>query len=256
MATFLFDQIIFGPVQSRRLGKSLGINLLPITRKICNFNCIYCECGLNDLSLSDTFPPQELIISELEKTLRKMKADNNLPDAITYAGNGEPTLHPAFAEITHKTIELRNEIAPQCKIVVISNATMLHITSVVEALKAVDQALLKIDSAIEETQITLNQPKKYISPEDLAPLMKQLGEKLIIQTMFVRGSINNMSIDNTTTTELNALIEFYKATQPSHIFIYSIARDTPIDTLQIVKKDELEQIANTISNHGFSVNVN
>ena len=92
--------------------------------------------------------------------------------------------------------------------------------------------------------------------EDLAPLMKQLGEKLIIQTMFVRGSINNMSIDNTTTTELNALIEFYKATQPSHIFIYSIARDTPIDTLQIVKKDELEQIANTISNHGFSVNVN
>ena len=253
MPTFLFNEIIFGPVRSRRLGNSLGINLLPTKSKLCNFNCVYCECGLNDESKSDPYPLKEEVSAQLENTLKHLQLTNNLPDVITFAGNGEPTIHPQFSKIIDRTLELRDLYAPQCEIAVLSNATMLRIEKIVDALKKVDKAFLKIDSAIEETAKMINQPSQYIPVATLAEQMKQLGEKLIIQTMIIRGAVNDKSIDNTTESEISALIEFYKRSCPKEIHLYSIARDTPYNSLIAVQKTELEKIAHYISQHGFIV---
>ena len=255
MATFLFNEIIFGPVKSRRLGNSLGINLLPTKSKLCNFNCVYCECGLNDDSKSDPYPTRESVASELEKKLIELQSTNNLPDVITFAGNGEPTIHPSFPKIIDDTILLRNKYAPMCEITVLSNATMLRLPKVMEALKQVDRAFMKIDSAIETTSKMINQPTNHISLDTLASQMKELGEKLIIQTMFIRGEANGNHFDNTTDNEINELIAFYKATNPTEVQVYSIARDTPFDTLETISKDELTSLAGVISLHGIRVNV-
>jgi len=255
MPTFLFNEIIFGPVKSRRLGNSLGINLLPTQSKLCNFNCVYCECGLNDDSKSDPYPTLETVVEQLEKKLMSLLSSNNLPDVITFAGNGEPTIHPQFAKIIDSTILLRNKYAPQCEITVLSNATMLRLPKVMDALKKVDRAFMKIDSAIETTSHKINQPVQTIPLDVLASQMIELGDKLIIQTMFLRGTANGKHFDNTTSDEIDALIAFYQETNPSEVQIYSIARDTPIDTLETVSKDELTAIAQYISKQGITVNV-
>jgi wyosine [tRNA(Phe)-imidazoG37] synthetase (radical SAM superfamily) len=255
MPTFLFNEIIFGPIKSRRLGNSLGINLLPIKSKLCNFNCVYCECGLNDDKANDPYPQRESIAQELEKKLITLKDKNNLPDVITFAGNGEPTMHPQFSKVIDDTIALRNTYAPQCEITVLSNATMLRIPKVMDALKRVDRAFLKIDSAITATSKMINQPAITIPLDTLALQMLELGNKLNIQTMFLRGSINGILFDNTSVEEIEALISFYKTTNPAEVQIYSIARDTPINTLETIKKEELLSIAALISQHGIPVNV-
>jgi len=255
MPTFLFNEIIFGPVKSRRLGNSLGINLLPTKNKLCNFNCIYCECGLNDNSSPVSYPQRELVASELEKKLSDLKTGNNLPDVITFAGNGEPTMHPQFEDIINDTILLRNSYAHQCQITVLSNATMLHSATVMNALKRVDKAFMKIDSAIEPTTRIINQPTNGVALKTLASQMEQLGEKLIIQTMFIRGTANGKQFDNTTIQEIEALTAFYRTTNPREIHIYSIARDTPIETIETISKPELTKIATIISQQVFTVNV-
>ena len=155
-----FNQTIFGPLISRRLGISLGINLLPNDTKLCSFDCIYCECGWNpDRKKQQVFLPKRTDVqSQLKHKLIEMSAEFQLPDVITFAGNGEPTLHPDFAGIVDDTIQLRNELSPKSKIAVLSNATMLHKASVVEALKKVDDNILKLDSGILETILLLNKP--------------------------------------------------------------------------------------------------
>ena len=164
MSTFLFREIVFGPVQSRRLGVSLGINLLPVSRKYCNFDCIYCECGRNTHQLCNgSLPTRQEIYSALERKLIALQQANTLPDAITFAGNGEPTIHPAFAEIINDTVSLRNQFAPNSNISVLSNATTLHSQEIVEALNMIDMPILKLDSAINETIALMNQPAKKIS---------------------------------------------------------------------------------------------
>jgi len=255
MPTFLFNEIIFGPVKSRRLGNSLGINLLPTKSKLCNFNCVYCECGLNDDSASDPYPQKETVATELEKKLIELQKNNNLPDVITFAGNGEPTMHPQFSKVIDDTISLRDKYAPQCEITVLSNATMLRNPKVMEALKKVNRAFMKIDSANEITSKIINQPTLSIPIDTLSAQMSELGDKLIIQTMFLRGSVNGKSFDNTTINEIDALVSFYKKTKPTEVQIYSIARDTPFDTLETINKEELNTIATHISKHGITVNV-
>ncbi|HPT32881.1 MAG TPA: radical SAM protein, partial [Prolixibacteraceae bacterium] len=153
MATFLFDEIIFGPVISRRLGVSLGINLLPVDSKVCSFDCIYCECGRNprDKNTGSRLPRREEVRDRLEEVLKDLVSRNRTPDVLTFAGNGEPTLHPQFPAIIDNTLELRNRYAPKARIAVLSNATMLHRPAVFEALLKVDDNIQKLDSAIEDT---------------------------------------------------------------------------------------------------------
>lgn len=258
MPTFLFDKIIFGPVKSRRLGVSLGINLLPATRKICNFNCIYCECGWTDTSTTDksSFPKREEISKALELKLSRMKADNQAPDVITFAGNGEPTLHPDFPEIIDDTIRLRDEYVPGSKIAVLSNSTTITLPGIKEALLKVDQNILKLDSGFDLTVKTHNQPRVNFSVAELISNLKQFDGQLIIQTLFLRGQYNDKVIDNTTPEELEAWLKAIEIIRPSEVMIYTISRDTPEGSrLTRVPARELRQIASMVKKLGIKTSV-
>jgi len=257
MGTFLFEDIIFGPVNSRRLGVSLGINLVPVNRKICTFNCIYCECGwTNDRHLpSGGFPSRELIADSLQKKLEELRNGGSLPDALTYAGNGEPTLHPEFAEIIDDTIRIRDEFSPESKVVVLSNASLADRPGIKEALQRSDRNILKLDTGIKETFHLLNQPPNGISLEDIVDNLKIFDYNLIIQTLFVRGSHEDRVIDNTTEEELEALLSLYDEIRPIEIQAYTIARDTPVSSLSKVPLADLENIAARIRELGIEVSV-
>ena len=257
MATFLFDEIIFGPVKSRRLGVSLGVNLMPTNSKICSFDCIYCECGRNPKKREEkaVLPTRNEVKQKLDETLLKMVAENQLPDVITFAGNGEPTLHPNFAGIIDDTIELRNQHTPKARIAVLSNATMLHKKPVFEALLNVEDNILKLDSAFEETIDLLDCPQGNYNLKKVVDQLASFEGKVIIQTLFVRGSYKGKTVDNTTDKEVFAWMELLKKIKPEQVMIYTIARDTPIDTLEKISLSELNKIAEKVKKAGFPIQV-
>jgi wyosine [tRNA(Phe)-imidazoG37] synthetase (radical SAM superfamily) len=244
MATILFDEIVFGPVHSRRLGVSLGINLLPTTGKVCSFDCLYCECGLNKDHKGGHLPTAGQVRETLQAKLSRMKQDGITPDVITFAGNGEPTLHPDFSRIIDDTIDLRNTWFPKAKISVLSNATQLHLPSVVEALKKVENPILKLDSAFDKTVQLLDRPiSSSFSVKKLVGQLKAFKGNLIIQTMFVRGSYQGEVIDNTTDSEVDAWISLILEIAPASVMIYTIDRETPIKELVKIPVQELKAIA-------------
>jgi wyosine [tRNA(Phe)-imidazoG37] synthetase (radical SAM superfamily) len=254
MATFLFDKIVFGPVKSRRLGVSLGVNLLPVNAKLCSFDCVYCECGLLDKEEKGKLPSREEVKTALSQKLSEMKSDGVEPDVITFAGNGEPTLHPEFDKIIDDTIVLRDSFFPQAKISVLSNATKLHDPKVFDALNKVDNNMLKLDSAIEATMQLIDNPlNKNITVAKVISLLKKFNGNFILQTMFLRGSVNGIPIDNTTDEELDAWIKAIKETNPKQIMVYSLAREAPFKTLQKVEREELDRIAWKVRGEGFEV---
>jgi wyosine [tRNA(Phe)-imidazoG37] synthetase (radical SAM superfamily) len=249
MATFLFDKTVFGPVKSRRLGVSLGINLLPNDCKLCSFDCLYCECGWNPdfKKVKAILPTREWVFISLEAQLNKMANENELPDVITFAGNGEPTLHPDFPSIIDDTILLRNKLSPRARIAVLSNSTMLHKQTVVEALEKVDDNILKLDSGISETIQVINKPVGYFDFNKMVQQLIAFKGNLIIQTLFIRGEYNGVRFDNTTEKELEVWIELIGLINPKKLMIYSIDRETPLSTLEKVGASELKQIASRIS---------
>lgn len=255
MSTFLFDSIVFGPVRSRRLGASLGMNLLPPDRKVCSFNCVYCECGWTDSIDSDMLPSRGQVQAALEYKLKKMISGGEGLDVITFAGNGEPTLHPDFSGIIDDTIELRNTYFPNADIAVLSNATMLHRPDVVAALKRVDKNILKLDSAFEATINALNQPLIRFDLKNLVDRLMAFEGKLIIQSLFVRGSINGIPVDNTTPAEISAWLKLVDQIRPSEVMIYTIARDTPANDLKKLFKEELNGIAQKVEMLGIATQV-
>jgi len=259
MGTFLFDEIIFGPVRSRRLGVSLGINLLPTKRKICNFNCIYCECGWTRQSerMSGNLPGRAEVFDALDRKLSEMKDRNQRPDVITYAGNGEPTLHPEFPGIIDDSIVLRNKYFPAARIAVLSNSTTIRDPRVKAALLKVDKNILKLDSAFDSTVSVHNQPAAAINVKDLISDLAGFNGKLIIQTLFLRGIYNGMVIDNTTPEELEAWIEAIEKIRPSEVMIYTISRDTPPEggELNKVAARELREIASMVEKLGIKTQV-
>ena len=257
MSTFLFNEVVFGPVNSRRLGVSLGMNLLPVNRKICSFDCIYCECGLNG-ELGDNkglMPTREEVMQALDTKLKDMFKDNLKPDVITFAGNGEPTLHPEFKGIIDDTIELRNQHCPKARIAVLSNASRLHKPDVVEALLKVDDNIQKLDSGLKETILQLDQPNY---PFDLDATIKQLAEfngQVIIQTMFVAGEANGQVINNNTKEDIKAWLLALEQIKPQKVMIYTIERDTPYNSLKKVPLEELKAIAKIVEDKGFTISV-
>ena len=258
MATFLFDQTIFGPVRSRRLGVSLGINLLPNDTKVCSFDCIYCECGWtpHKREKKAELPSRETVARLLREKLEKMKKDGEAPDVLTFAGNGEPTLHPNFAAIIDDTIAIRNEYFPNARIAVLSNSTMLHKPNVVEALKKVEDNILKLDSGIPETIQLLDCPMGRFHLVEVINNLKKFEGKLIIQTMFLRGEFSGHRIDNTTEAELLAWMKLLADIRPERVMIYTIARDTPSQTLTKVSTNDLDQIASRVQSElGIEVQV-
>lgn len=257
MATFLFDKTIFGPVKSRRLGVSLGINLLPNNVKVCSFDCIYCECGWtpNKYEQKAILPKQSEVFEQLEKKLIEMKAQNQLPDVITFAGNGEPTLHPQFAEIIDDTIFLRNKLAPKARIAVLSNATMLHKKSIFTALLKIKDNIQKLDSAFEKTIQILDCPKGNFNLQKVVDQLISFNSSVTIQTMFVRGSFKGKRIDNTTELEIVEWIKLLQKIKPRQVMIYTIARDTPLNSLEKILLHELNSIADRVKKAGFDVQV-
>jgi wyosine [tRNA(Phe)-imidazoG37] synthetase (radical SAM superfamily) len=253
---FLFDQLIFGPIHSRRLGLSLGVNLLPIDAKICSFNCIYCECGYNTTMQESPIPTREQVHEALEAKLKEMVAEGQIPDVITYAGNGEPTLHADFEEIIDDTIVLRNQYCPTAKVSVLSNSTRIHKPNVFRALNKVDNNILKFDSAIDRTMKLIDCPVgKEINVAWFVEHLKNFNGKLIIQTMFLRGEFKGESFDNTTDEEIEAWLKALEEIRPQQVMIYSLDREAPTKTLQKVSVEELNIIADKARERGFDVSV-
>jgi wyosine [tRNA(Phe)-imidazoG37] synthetase (radical SAM superfamily) len=258
MSTFLFDKTIFGPVISRRLGVSLGINLLPNDSKVCSFNCIYCECGWNPEKRDKkvVLPTRDEVKRLLREELIRMQRESLKPDVITFAGNGEPTMHPDFPGIIDDTIEVRNEFSPGARVAVLSNSTMLHKPAVVKALNKVDDNILKLDSGISETILFLDQPVGKFDLKKVVNQLKQFNGNLIIQTMFIRGTFNGRYFDNTAEEEIRAWKLLLKEINPKSVMIYTIARDTPSEDLQNIPVGELEKIAASVKKElGLDVQV-
>ena len=253
--TALFNDIIFGPIHSRRLGLSLGVNLLPTEAKLCNFDCIYCECGWNnDNQGVRRFNNKEIVISQLVETLDKMNAEGNLPNVITFAGNGEPTLHPDFKEIIERTIEVRDRYSKKIKVSVLSNATQIGKESIREALMQVDNNILKIDSAFDHTARLINNPSSNsYTIAGVVEDMKRFNGNLTIQTMFLRGEYSGQRVDNTTEEEIMAWLELLREVSPRQVMIYSLDRDTPCKTLEKVEKEELNKIAERVRAIGIDI---
>lgn len=258
MATFLFDEIIFGPVKSRRLGVSLGINLLPGKRKICNFECIYCECGwTGNLQNADSrLPGRKEVYDALDLRLSEMKEKNQAPDVITYAGNGEPTLHPDFPGIIDDSIILRDKYFPKAKIAVLSNATTITNALIKAALLKVDKNILKLDSAFDATIGIHNQPGVKVNVKELIENLVQFRGKLIIQTLFIRGIFKSSVIDNTTSEEITAWLKAIERIRPSEVMIYTISRNTPEGgEFKKIPISELKAIAALVESMGIKTQV-
>ncbi len=256
MDTFLFDETIFGPIYSRRLGNSLGINLLPCNRKICSFDCVYCECGwtLNEVEQKG-MPERRMVKNLLEKKLIDLINTHNIPDSLTFAGNGEPTLHPNFNEIIDDTINLRNHYFPKAKISVLSNATQINKPEILSALLKIENRILKLDAGSNEMFQRINHPSSAITLQDIITGLLSFKGNVTIQTLFLRGNISGLPIDNTTEKEINLWLEHLKIINPERVMIYPIARNTPLDNIEIISKEELDQIGRKVQSLGIETEI-
>ncbi len=257
MSGFLFEQIIFGPVKSRRLGISLGVNLLPLNLKHCTFNCLYCECGWTKpwLDAGHAYPSRTAIRQALEDRLQSMRSKNAMLDTITFAGNGEPTLHNDFAGIVEDTIALRKEYFPAARVAVLSNASKLGNRSISLALQKIDLNILKLDAGTEETYQLINNPSGDIKLKTIVSNLKQFKNNLIIQTLFVKGSCQGKTFDNTTEKEVGAWLEHIRELRPELVMIYPIARATPTEDVEKVSWNTLQEIAQQVEALGIRTEV-
>ncbi|MBQ8949465.1 MAG: radical SAM protein [Prevotella sp.] len=251
MSTIIYPSPIFGPVHSRRLGISLGINLLPADGKVCSFDCIYCECGFNeDHRPSLPLPTREEVATKLEAKLKEMVADGQLPDVLTFAGNGEPTCHPHFAEIIADTIRLRDQYCPNAKVSVLSNATMIHRPQVHDALMQVDNNILKLDTVDPVYINKVDHPNGTYDVQLIIERLKAFQGHVIIQTMFMRGDIRNEgemeSVDNTGEAYVGPWLEAVKAIKPQQVMIYTIDRETPTQGLLKATHEQLDAIRDRV----------
>ena len=257
--TVLFHSTVFGPIHSRRLGVSLGINLMPDDGKVCTFDCLYCEAGYNSQGTGTTgISTRQQTRDALEAKLSGMHAAGDPLDVITFSGNGEPTLAPEFPEIIDDTIALRDKFYPEAKVSVLTNSTRIFDPRVADALKKVDNNILKLDSAIEATMRLIDRPNsKEFTVGRVVEALRQFEGTGIIQTMMLRGSHDGAPLDNTKDAEVEALIEAYKAIKPREIMLYSIDRTTPEENLVKVPLEELKTIGERIeSATGIPVQVN
>ena len=253
--TILFHSTIFGPIHSRRLGVSLGINLMPSDGKICSFDCIYCEAGYNAQGRGKAgLPTREQVAHDLEAKLKAMHDAGDPLDVITFSGNGEPTLHPDFPGIVDDVIRLRNVYYPEARISVLSNSTRIFDPKVAEALLLVDNNILKLDSAVESTMRLIDCPNDpNFTVQKVVEGLKQFAGDAIIQTMLLRGEHDGKPVDNTTPEEIDALIKAYKEIRPREVMLYSLDRSTPEEKLTKVPHEELVEIAKKVEAAGIPV---
>jgi wyosine [tRNA(Phe)-imidazoG37] synthetase (radical SAM superfamily) len=252
MPTIIYPSPIFGPVKSRRLGISLGINLLPADGKVCTFDCIYCECGLNATRRTKSpLPTREEVAEALEKKLMEMKEHGELPDVLTFAGNGEPTIHPHFGEIIDDTIALRDRLCPAAKVSVLTNATLITRDTVFEALKKVDNNILKLDTVDSSYIDTIDRPTGKYDVNTIIDRMRAFEGKAVIQTMFLKGEVDGKDMDNTGDSYVMPWIATVKSIAPREVMIYTIDRETPVSGLMKASREELDRIVALLAKEGI-----
>ena len=257
MSTIIYPSPIFGPVHSRRLGVSLGINLMPGDGKICTFDCIYCECGFNaDYRPRTPRPTREQVKQALEKQLQKMLQDGPHPDVLTFAGNGEPTCHPQFSDIIADTVTLRDRYFPEAKISVLSNGTQLYREEVRDALMLVDNNIQKLDTVDNDYIRRVDRPgNPHYDAAKVAEQMAMMKGHVIVQTMFMAGISHGESVDNTGNEYVEPWIDTLQRIQPSQVMIYTIDRETPDHDLRKASPDVLDHIAERVRAAGLPCQV-
>lgn len=256
MSTIIFPSPIFGPVHSRRLGVSLGVNLLPGNGKVCSFDCIYCECGFNkDFKTKTPLPTRLEVQTALETTLQNMQKNGPAPDVITFAGNGEPTIHPHFADIIDDTLKLRDTYFPNAKVSVLSNAAHLKKPEVFKALAKVDNNILKLDTVDEHYIRLVNRPVARYSLQQTIEFMKTYQGSCIIQTMFMKGTYQGKDVNNTTDEYVLPWIDILKEIRPRQVMIYTVERETPDHDLTKATPEELNRIRDLLIQQGMDVSV-
>lgn len=253
MSTVIYPGPVFGPVRSRRLGKSLGVNLSPVDGKICSFDCIYCECGLNDERRPKSkMPSCQSVREALEARLSAMRDADDLPEAITYSGNGEPTSHPDFLNIVRDTLALRDKYCPQAKVCLLTNATHLNREDVFEAVRLIDRPCLKLDTVDADYIRLVDRPNARYDVKEVIERIKELNGRCIVQTMFMQGTFAGQSVDNTTEKYVGPWLEALAQIRPEGVDIYTLARETPVAGLKKAPAETLERIAQRVENLGIS----
>lgn len=256
MATIIYPSPIFGPVHSRRLGVSLGINLLPEDGKFCTFDCIYCECGFNkDFRPKKKLPTREQVRESLEARLLDMQRNGPKPDVLTFAGNGEPTAHAQFAGIIEDTLALRDKYFPQAKVSVLSNSTFIHQPDVFAALNKIDNNILKLDTIDADYIHLVDRPTGHYDVQRIIEGMKAFKGNLIIQTMFMKGKYEGKEVDNTSDKYVLPWLETVKEIAPRQVMIYTIDRETPDQDLLKATHEELDRIGELVNAAGISISI-
>lgn len=246
------EEVVFGPIRSRRLGSSLGINLLPEKGKICTFDCIYCECGWNIDGRDDTqLPSAERVRNALEAKLQQCKANQTPIDSITFSGDGEPTINPEFPQIIDDTIRLRDLYYPNSKITVLSNATMVHKPEVFAALRKVDNPTMKIDAPTNELVERINHPAPGYDIHRVVEALKQFNGDFILQTMFLRSK----DFDSSSPEVLNGWMDIVRVLKPREVMVYTIDRPTPEEGLQKFTVEEMKTLVKPLLNEGFVIQI-
>lgn len=247
-----FDEIVFGPIKSRRLGSSLGINLLPPDGKLCNFDCIYCECGWNaDGRTRTSLPTADDVAAALEMKLKQCKADGVGIDSITFSGNGEPTLHPDFPLIVDITIELRDRFFPEAKTSVLSNATMLEKERVFLSLKKIDNPILKLDAASMSGVALVNRFSGNYDVREVIAAMKRFNGDFILQTMFLRSK----DFDSSESSALDSWMDVVRDVKPREVMVYTLDRETPDKHLSKITAEEMERLVRPLIDEGFKIQI-
>lgn len=253
MSTIIYPSPIFGPIHSRRLGVSLGINLLPKDGKFCTFDCVYCECGFNAWHPAHNKVPTRIEVREaLDAKLQDMVKNGPRPDVFTFAGNGEPTANPEFPEIINDTLELRDKYFPDAKVSVLSNATLCGKTKVREALLKVDNNILKLDTVDSDYIHNVDRPVAHYDVKQVVENMKAFNGKCIIQTMFMKGTTDaGVNVDNTTDDYVLPWLKAVKEIAPRQVMIYTIDRETPDHGLLKATHEELDRIVALLEKEGI-----
>lgn len=246
------EETVFGPIHSRRLGSSLGINLLPQKGKICNFDCIYCECGWNRDGLQDkTLPRAADVRNALEDKLRSLRAEGVGIDSITFSGDGEPTLNPEFPQIIDDTLALRGRYYPEAAVSVLSNATRAHIPEVFKALRKVDNPIMKIDAPTAELAARINNPAPGYDPLKVADALRGFGGDFVLQTMFLKSS----DFDSSSPEVLDGWMQIVRDLRPREIMVYTIARPTPQQGLEKFSEEQMRQLVKPLLDEGFNISI-
>ena len=247
-----FDDIVFGPIFSRRLGSSLGVNILPSKGKLCNFDCVYCECGWNKDGRSDNrFPSADEVEMALEEKMSRASSEGVPVDSITFSGNGEPTMNPDFPQIVETTLRLRDRYFPKAKVSVLSNAVLVGRESVAEALMKVDNPILKIDASSDMLVQKINRPVGTYHLKDIVETLKRFDGNFILQTMFLRSP----EFDTASSEALGAWMDIVRELRPREIMVYTIDRETPDKSLEKYTVEEMTAFVQPLLDEGFKIQI-